>query len=100
MIIKAIAGGGGRGVRVVDSLERLEESFKSAASEAQVAFGNAGLYVEQFLPRARHIEVQVAGDISGAVTHFWERDCSLQRRHQKILEIAPAPALEIGREPV
>ncbi|MEZ4502934.1 MAG: carboxyl transferase domain-containing protein [Dehalococcoidia bacterium] len=93
MIVKAVAGGGGRGVRVVADPADLDEAYARASSEAQAAFGNPAVYVEQFLPRARHIEVQVAGDASGAVTHFWERDCSLQRRHQKLIEIAPAPAL-------
>jgi acetyl/propionyl-CoA carboxylase alpha subunit/acetyl-CoA carboxylase carboxyltransferase component len=93
MIIKAVAGGGGRGVRVVHRAEELEEAYKRASSEAKAAFGNEAVYVEEFLPRARHIEVQIAGDGSGEVTHLWERDCSIQRRHQKIVEIAPSPAL-------
>ena len=93
MIVKAVAGGGGRGIRVVDDAATLDETFARASAEARAAFGDGALYVEQFLPLARHIEVQVAGDESGAVTHFWERDCSLQRRHQKLVEIAPAPAL-------
>src|SRR5690606_25553116 len=96
MIIKAVAGGGGRGIRVIDDPATLEDAFTRASAEAQAAFGSGALYVEQFLPRARHIEVQIAGDESGAVTHFWERDCSLQRRHQKLVEIAPAPALPGG----
>src|SRR5262249_49219577 len=62
-------------------------------SEAQLAFGDGSLYVEQYLPRARHVEVQVAGDGSGAVSHLWERECSIQRRHQKLMEVAPCPAL-------
>ncbi len=92
MILKAVSGGGGRGVRVVQDAAVIEEAFTRCASEALAAFGSDALYVEQYLPRARHIEVQVLGD--GETTlHFGERDCSLQRRHQKILEIAPAPAL-------
>jgi len=93
MIIKAVAGGGGRGIRIVDDPSTLDDTFARASAEAQAAFGNGALYVEQFLPLARHVEVQVAGDASGAVTHFWDRDCSLQRRHQKLVEIAPAPSL-------
>ncbi len=93
MVIKAIAGGGGRGLRVVHSAEEVAEAYERCRSEAQSAFGNGDLYVERQLVRARHIEVQVAGDHSGEVSHFWERDCTLQRRHQKLVEVAPAPAL-------
>ncbi|MDA1004848.1 MAG: carbamoyl-phosphate synthase large subunit, partial [Chloroflexi bacterium] len=93
MIVKAVAGGGGRGVRMVAQADELDAAYAAAAREAQAAFGNPALYVERFLPRARHIEVQVAGDRLGAVSHLWERDCSLQRRHQKVLEYAPSPNL-------
>jgi acetyl/propionyl-CoA carboxylase alpha subunit len=93
MIIKAVSGGGGRGVRVVRSADELGEAYERASSEARSAFGNPEVYLERFLPQARHIEVQIAGDASGEVSHFWERDCSLQRRHQKIVEFAPSPAL-------
>jgi acetyl/propionyl-CoA carboxylase alpha subunit/acetyl-CoA carboxylase carboxyltransferase component len=93
LMIKAVAGGGGRGVRPVHSAHELENAFERCASEARAAFGNGDLYVERWLPRARHVEVQVAGDASGAVVHFGERECSLQRRHQKLVEIAPAPWL-------
>jgi acetyl/propionyl-CoA carboxylase alpha subunit/acetyl-CoA carboxylase carboxyltransferase component len=89
--IKAIAGGGGRGIRIVHSLAEVDEAYARCASEAQAAFGNGDVYVEQFLPQARHIEIQIIGDGSGAVTHLGERDCSIQRRHQKIVEITPAP---------
>ncbi|MET0378167.1 MAG: carboxyl transferase domain-containing protein, partial [Spongiibacteraceae bacterium] len=89
--IKAVAGGGGRGIRIVRNLSEIEEAYARCASEALAAFGNGDLYVEQFLPQARHIEIQILGDGSGAVTHLGERDCSIQRRHQKIVEITPAP---------
>ncbi|HYL57418.1 MAG TPA: biotin carboxylase N-terminal domain-containing protein, partial [Candidatus Acidoferrales bacterium] len=93
MMIKAVAGGGGRGMRAVHRIEDVEEAFKRCQSEARAAFGNGDVYVEQMMPRARHIEVQVAGDGTGEVVHFWERECSVQRRHQKIVEIAPSPML-------
>ena len=93
MLIKAVAGGGGRGMRTISEASEIEAAFERCASEAEQAFGDPSLYVERWIPRARHIEVQVAGDADGAVTHFGERDCSVQRRHQKIIEIAPAPAL-------
>lgn len=90
VILKAISGGGGRGVRIVRSAGELEEAFARAASEAKTAFGNNALYIEPYLQQARHIEVQIIGDGSEAVSHMWDRDCTLQRRHQKIIEIAPA----------
>ena len=93
MIIKAVAGGGGRGMRVVHRVEDVEEAYTRCQSEALQSFGNGDVYVEQMVPRARHIEVQILGDGTGAVTHFGERECSIQRRHQKIIEIAPAPGL-------
>ena len=94
MIIKAVAGGGGRGVRVVDSMDELEQAFNQSGREAMAAFGDDALYVEAYLPKVRHIEIQVLGDGSGNVVCLGERDCSLQRRHQKIIEIAPAPDLQ------
>jgi acetyl/propionyl-CoA carboxylase alpha subunit/acetyl-CoA carboxylase carboxyltransferase component len=94
MIIKAIAGGGGRGTRAVLAEKDIELAFRRCQSEAAAAFGRADVYVEEFIPRARHVEVQVLGDCSGCVAHLWERECSVQRRFQKIVEIAPAPALD------
>ncbi len=91
MIIKAIAGGGGRGTRVVTSRDSVAASYERCQSEAQSSFGNGDLYVEELMPRARHIEVQIVGDGSGHVIHLGERECSVQRRHQKIVEVAPAP---------
>ena len=94
MMIKAVAGGGGRGMRAVSRLEEIEEAYKRCQSEARASFGNGDVYVEQLMPRARHIEVQIVADGSGNVSHLWERECSIQRRNQKIVEIAPSPGLE------
>ena len=96
MLVKAIGGGGGRGMRLVRRRGELEEAYTRCQSEARAAFGSGDVYVEQFLPRARHVEVQVVGDGTGAVSHLGERDCSIQRRHQKLVEIAPAPGLPDG----
>ncbi|MEL7938982.1 acetyl-CoA carboxylase family protein [Pseudomonas delhiensis] len=93
MMIKALAGGGGRGMRAVRRREDIAEAYARCQSEARAAFGNDALYVERLVERARHIEIQVIGDGSGQVSHLWERDCSLQRRNQKLLEIAPSPGL-------
>jgi acetyl/propionyl-CoA carboxylase alpha subunit/acetyl-CoA carboxylase carboxyltransferase component len=93
MLIKAVAGGGGRGMRVVNRLDQLAEAYVRCSSEARAAFGNGDVYVECLLPHARHVEVQVAGDGSGQVALLGERDCSIQRRHQKLIEIAPPPGL-------
>jgi acetyl/propionyl-CoA carboxylase alpha subunit len=93
MVIKALAGGGGRGTRVVQSADELEAAYRRCQSEAGAAFGRADVYVEEFIPRARHVEVQILGDRDGRIAHLGERECSLQRRFQKIVEIAPAPAL-------
>ncbi|TGJ99730.1 ATP-grasp domain-containing protein [Leptospira semungkisensis] len=93
IMIKALSGGGGRGIRVVLKKEELADLFKACSDEAQSAFGNSNLYLEKFLPKARHIEAQILGDGSGEIVHLWERDCSLQRRNQKLIEIAPAPFL-------
>jgi acetyl/propionyl-CoA carboxylase alpha subunit/acetyl-CoA carboxylase carboxyltransferase component len=93
LMVKAAAGGGGRGLRRVTSLVELEDAWERCASEASAAFGDATLYAERFLSGARHIEVQVLGDSGGALRHLGERECSLQRRHQKLVEIAPSPSL-------
>ena len=93
VMVKAIAGGGGRGMRPVTDPAQLAATMERCASEAKQAFGNGDVYVEKLFPRARHIEVQIIGDGSGTVTHLWERECSLQRERQKIIEIAPAPNL-------
>ena len=94
LMIKAVAGGGGRGTRIVREADELEAAWERCASEARTAFGSDALYLEQFAANARHIEVQVVGDQHGAATHLRERECSIQRRHQKIIEIAPAPHLD------
>ena len=93
IIIKAAAGGGGRGMRVARNQRELLEGLKSAASEAQAAFGNAAVFLEKYLEKPKHIEVQIMGDTHGNVVHFFERDCSIQRRHQKVIEIAPSISL-------
>ena len=93
VMLKAVAGGGGRGMRVVRSPDELAPAWERCVSEAGKAFGRSELYVEQLVPRARHIEVQIVGDGTGAVVHLGERDCSVQRRNQKLVEIAPAPGL-------
>lgn len=93
VMLKAVAGGGGRGMRLVHNEEDLEQAFERSQSEARSAFGRSDVFIEQYLPHARHIEVQVVGDGTGAVLALGERDCSVQRQHQKILEIAPAPNL-------
>ncbi|KAL1638532.1 pyruvate carboxylase [Diplodia intermedia] len=93
IIIKAAFGGGGRGMRVVRDQESLKDSFERATSEARSAFGNGTVFVERFLDKPKHIEVQLLGDNHGNVVHLFERDCSVQRRHQKVVEIAPAKDL-------
>jgi len=93
VMLKAVAGGGGRGMRPVERIADLSEAFERATSEAQQALGSGALYVEELLPCARHIEVQIVGDGSGEVTHLWDRECSLQRQRQKLVEIAPAADL-------
>ena len=94
VMIKATAGGGGRGMRLVPDASQLESLYKAAQGEAEAAFGNPGLYMEKFIDRPRHVEVQVLADRHGNVVHLGERDCSIQRRHQKLLEEAPSPALD------
>ena len=93
VIIKATAGGGGKGMRVANNEAELAESFALAQTEAGLAFGNNKVYIEKYLVNPRHIEVQVMADQHGNVVHFGERDCSIQRRHQKLLEEAPSPAI-------
>eukprot|EP00474_Spongospora_subterranea_P000977 CRZ01435.1 hypothetical protein [Spongospora subterranea] len=93
VILKAAFGGGGRGMRVIKSENDIEEAFKRCTSEAVSAFGNGTVFVERFLASPRHIEVQIMGDLHGNVVHFFERDCSVQRRYQKVVEFAPAQNL-------
>lgn len=93
LLVKAAAGGGGRGMRLAPTADDLEESFNAAKQEALAAFGDGAVYLERYLGKPRHIEVQVLADTHGNVVHLGERDCSLQRRNQKILEEAPSPAL-------
>ena len=93
VLIKAAAGGGGRGMKVARDADGLEEAWSVARAEARAAFGNEAVYIEKYLDRPRHIELQVLADNDGGVVHFGERDCSLQRRHQKLLEEAGSPAL-------
>ena len=94
LVVKAAAGGGGRGMRVVERPEELDSALASAAREARAAFGDDRVFIERFLPRARHLEVQIIGDAHGAMLHLGERECSLQRRHQKVVEEAPSPAVD------
>src|SRR5271165_972376 len=96
VVVKATAGGGGRGMKVARDAASLEEAFRIARTEARAAFGNDAVYIEKYLDHPRHIELQVLADGHGKVVHFGERDCSLQRRHQKLLEEAGSPALSAG----
>jgi pyruvate carboxylase len=100
VILKAAMGGGGRGMRIVREASALDGLLEEAQGEALGAFGDGSVFIEKYLPRARHIEVQILGDDHGNVLHLWERDCSVQRRHQKVIEVAPAANLdpEIRRE--
>jgi pyruvate carboxylase len=90
VILKAAMGGGGKGMRVVRKMEDLVSLFEAASSEALASFGDGSVFVERFVDRPRHIEVQIIGDGTGNIVHLWERDCSVQRRHQKVVEMAPA----------
>ena len=94
LLVKAIAGGGGRGMRLVEGPDRLPDAFRSAASEAEAAFGDSRVYLESYLGGARHVEFQVLADGRGRAVHLGERECSVQRRQQKVIEEAPAPGLE------
>jgi acetyl-CoA carboxylase biotin carboxylase subunit len=94
VIIKAAAGGGGRGMRVCRNEATLRTNISKAQQEAQAAFGNGAVFIEKFLEHARHVEVQVLGDKHGNAIHLWERDCSMQRRHQKVIEEAPGPGID------
>ncbi len=94
VIIKATAGGGGRGMKLAKTADDLEEAFRTARAEGKAAFGNPEVYIEKYLGKPRHIEIQVFGDGKGKAVHLGERDCSLQRRHQKVFEEAPGPAID------
>jgi acetyl-CoA carboxylase biotin carboxylase subunit len=94
VMLKASAGGGGKGIRVVHEASEIEAAFTTASGEAQNAFGDGRMYLEKFLVEPRHIEIQVLGDLHGTVLHFGERECSLQRRHQKLIEEAPSPVID------
>ncbi len=93
LIVKASAGGGGRGMRLVKVPAELERAFSTASAEAQAAFGNGEVYIERFVLRPRHVEIQLLADNYGQIVHFGERDCTLQRRHQKLLEESPSPVM-------
>jgi acetyl-CoA carboxylase, biotin carboxylase subunit len=93
VIIKATAGGGGRGMRIVREHGELENAYRTASNEAEKAFGNSSLYIEKYLEEPHHVEIQIMGDRHGNVVHFGERDCSIQRRHQKLVEESPSPAI-------
>ncbi len=94
VMLKAAAGGGGRGMRAVERIEDIAEAFERCSSEAAAAFGDGAVFVERLVERPRHIEVQVLADLHGSVAHLWERDCSVQQRNQKVIEIAPASGLD------
>jgi acetyl/propionyl-CoA carboxylase alpha subunit/acetyl-CoA carboxylase carboxyltransferase component len=93
VMIKAVTGGGGRGMRIVEDATKLEEAYARCQSEAKAAFGNDQVYVERLIRKARHIEVQIIADHYGAISHLWERECTIQRRNQKLIEVAPSPSL-------
>ncbi|MFO3690216.1 pyruvate carboxylase [Staphylococcus felis] len=94
LMVKATSGGGGKGMRIVRQESELEEAFERAKSEAQKSFGNSEVYVEKYIDQPKHIEVQIIGDTHGNVIHLYERDCSVQRRHQKVVEVAPSVSLD------
>ena len=93
VLLKATAGGGGKGMRVAANDLALASAWQQASAEAQAAFGNPGIYIERYVERPRHVEVQILGDTHGTILHLWERDCSTQRRHQKLIEESPSPRL-------
>ena len=95
VIIKASAGGGGKGMRIVWNDEEFQKAFQTAQTEAEASFGNPAVYLEKFIENPRHVEIQVLGDMFGNVYHYGERDCSVQRRHQKLIEESPSPALDV-----
>ncbi|EWY40112.1 acetyl-CoA carboxylase biotin carboxylase subunit [Skermanella stibiiresistens SB22] len=97
VLIKAAAGGGGKGMKVAYSADQLREAYQLARGEARAAFGNDQVYMERYLSKPRHIEIQLLGDMHGNAVHFGERDCSIQRRHQKVIEEAPSPALNAAQ---
>ena len=94
VMLKATAGGGGKGMRIVRSEEELEKAFAMASAEAEKAFNNGALYLEKYIDNSRHIEFQIFGDQHGNIIHFGERECSIQRRHQKLIEESPSPAID------
>ena len=94
VLIKAVAGGGGKGMRLVEQAAEFSDALASCQREAAASFGNAHVLIEKYIQRPRHIEVQVFGDTHGNIVHLFERDCSLQRRHQKVIEEAPAPGMD------
>src|SRR5215213_3834909 len=96
VMVKAAMGGGGRGMRAVEAADQLEEAVEAARREAGAAFGVPDVFLEKLVRRARHIEVQLVGDRHGNLVHLFERDCTIQRRHQKVVELAPAPNLDAG----
>src|SRR5205085_3890075 len=93
VILKAASGGGGRGMKIVRERDQLAQMYRTASAEALAAFGNGDMYVERYVERPRHIEIQIVADEHGNVVHFGERECSVQRRHQKMLEESPSPAI-------
>ena len=100
LLIKASAGGGGRGMRIVRDKSELKQSLDNARHEAESAFGDGTLFIEPYIESSRHIEVQIFGDTHGNVIHLFERECSIQRRHQKIIEESPSPMVDETRSTV
>src|SRR5258707_1354350 len=94
VMIKASAGGGGKGMRIAANDDQARDGFRSAASEAKSSFADDRIFIEKYIEEPRHIEIQVLGDISGNIVHLGERECSIQRRHQKVIEEAPSPFLD------